>query len=122
MDVLIDTSVWIAHFRERNDGLVDLLNQDHVLIHPMILGELACGTPPDRVRTLADLSNLRYSQQPTLGEVMKFVERHQLYGLGCGLIDMFLLASALMSHSKLWTLDKRLAKLSARWELGYLNH
>ena len=115
MDVLVDSSVWIAHFRKRDEALVDLLGRDRVLIHPMILGELACGTPPDRARTLADLSTLRYGQQPSLSEAMDFVERHQLYGLGCGLVDMFLLASARMSHATLWTLDKRLGKLAARF-------
>jgi predicted nucleic acid-binding protein len=115
MDVLVDSSVWIAHFRSRNEALVDLLSRDQVLIHPMILGELACGTPPDRVRTLADLSSLRYGQQASLSEALEFVERHQLYGLGCGLVDMFLLASTLMSKATLWTLDKRLGKLAGRF-------
>jgi predicted nucleic acid-binding protein len=78
MDVLVDTSVWVAHFRSRNEALVDLLSQDRVLIQPMILGELACGTPPDRARTLADLSSLRHCQEPSLREALDFVERHQL--------------------------------------------
>lgn len=122
INVLVDTSVWIAHFRNRNDALVELLLQDRVLIHPMILGEIACGTPPDRMRTLADLSSLRYCQQPSHAEVITFVERHRLYGLGCGLVDMFLLASALMSNSKLWTLDKRLEKLATHFDISHIHH
>lgn len=122
MDVLVDTSIWVAHFRTRNQDLVQLLERDRVLIHPMVLGELACGTPPERVRTLADLSSLKHCQQPTWSEVMTFVEQHKLYGLGCGLVDMTLLASALITRAQLWTLDKRLANLATRLQINHHPH
>ena len=54
--VLADTSVWIAHFRKPNRTLQTLLSADQVLCHPMVLIEIACGTPPaPRERTLSDL-------------------------------------------------------------------
>ena len=119
--VLVDTSVWVDHFRRRNNALVALLNADLVLTHPMVLLELSCGTPPTpRVQTLADIGLLQHSQQATLREVMDFVERDQLYGLGCGLVDMVLLASTLMTPgAQLWTLDKRLAALADRFTVSY---
>lgn len=114
--VLVDTSVWVDHFRQRNDALGGLLAQDRVLIHPMVLGELACGTPPVRERTLADLSMLQPSVQGSLQETIDFVERQKLYGLGCGLVDMMVLVSTLMTPAAaLWTLDKRLSKLAERF-------
>lgn len=122
MDVLVDTSIWVAHFRTCNQDLVQLLERDRVLIHPMVLGELACGTPPDRVRTPADLSSLKHCQQPTWSEVMTFVEQNKLYGLGCGLVDMTLLASALITRAQLWTLDKRLANLATRLQINHHPH
>ena len=61
--VLVDTSVWVDHFRRRNDALIQLLAQDRVLVHPFVIGEIACGTPPARARTLADLDQLQPSQQ-----------------------------------------------------------
>ena len=57
--VLVDTSVWVLHFRQSNQALVKLLEQDAVRMHPLILGELACGTPPERTRTLAALAVLQ---------------------------------------------------------------
>jgi predicted nucleic acid-binding protein len=118
--VLIDTSVWVTHFRQRNATLVALLATDQVLIHPMVLGELACGTPPERTRTLSDLGLLQATQQASLREVMAFVDREQLYGLGCGLVDMSLLASTLLTpDTTLWTLDKRLAELAARYKVAH---
>lgn len=118
--VLVDTSVWVAHFRQRHEALVALLAADQALIHPMVLGELACGTPPQRTRTLSDLGLLQTTQQASLREVMAFVDRGQLFGLGCGLVDMSLLASTLLTPgARLWTLDKRLADLAARYEVAH---
>ncbi|ECW2977130.1 TPA: VapC toxin family PIN domain ribonuclease [Salmonella enterica] len=121
MNILIDTSVWVDHFRNRNDHLVQLLCRDQVLIHPMIQAEIACGTPPaPRLRTLGDLALLPHSHQATIAEVMVFIENEKLYGLGCGLVDITLLASAMITPgAKLWTLDKRLAKLAARLNVSY---
>ncbi|MCK0511706.1 VapC toxin family PIN domain ribonuclease [Aromatoleum buckelii] len=115
--VLVDTSVWVDHFRQRNDVLVDLLDRDLALTHPMVLVELACGTPPaPRARTLGDIGLLQQTQQASLREVMDFIEREKLHGLGCGLVETVLLASTLITPgAELWTLDKRLATLSERF-------
>lgn len=121
MSVLIDTSVWIDHFKRRNESLVVLILRDEGLTHPLVLGELACGTPPaPRERTLDDIGLLRPATQASWGEVMAFIEREALYGLGCGFVDMSLLASTLMTPgARLWTLDKRLATLGARFDIVY---
>ncbi|MDE2120256.1 MAG: type II toxin-antitoxin system VapC family toxin [Betaproteobacteria bacterium] len=119
-DVLVDTSVWVDHFRHGNAKLVALLASDRVLVHPMVIGELACGTPPDRTRTLAAVQTLRLARAASLEEVGTFVERERLYGRGCGLIDMTLLASTLITPgARLWTLDVRLATLAR--EFGALH-
>ena len=116
--VLVDTSVWVAHFRQHNSALTKLLESDMVLMHPMVLGELACGTPPARAQTLADIERLHKTQQASLREVRDFIDREELYGLGCGLVDMVLLASTLMTSGiALWTLDKRLCALAERFKV-----
>ncbi|WP_084677161.1 VapC toxin family PIN domain ribonuclease [Massilia niastensis] len=119
--VLIDTSVWVDHFRIHNDILADLLVLDLALTHPMIVVELACGTPPaPRIRTLTDIATLPQARQANLGEVRELIEREQLYGLGCGLVDLTLLASTLLTPgSKLWTRDKRLVQLAERFGIAY---
>ena len=121
MNVLIDTSVWIAHFRNGNDVLVKLIELDRALTHPMVIGEIACGTPPaPRIQTLNSIGLLQPCNQVSLSEVMAFIEREKLYGLGCGLVDMLLLASTLITQgAALWTLDKRLAELAGRFGVDY---
>ncbi len=114
--VLVDTSVWVDHFRRHNSLLTTWLLQDAVLIHPWVLGELTCGTPPARSQTLADLAALQPAKVATLTEVMDFVERERLYGLGCGLVDLGLLASTLITPgARLCTLDRRLAAMAERF-------
>lgn len=124
MNVLVDTSVWVDHFKRGNSTLMHLVANDFVLIHPMILAEIACGTPPaPRQQTLADLSLLQLSNQASLKEVMVFLEQEKLYGLGCGLVDLMLLASTLITPGALfWTLDKRLDTLAQRFDIAYSVH
>ena len=118
--VLVDTSVWVDHFRNGNDVLVDLLHQDLVLIHPLVIGEIACGTPPNREATLNYLQQLRPSDQVNLKEVLSFIERESLYGFGCGLIDLQLLTSTMLTpRTTLWTLDARLATLAKRFSVEF---
>lgn len=119
--VLVDTSVWVDHFRRGNESLVDLLAVDMARSHPMVVAELACGTPPaPRARTLADVATLPLVRQSSLEEVRKLVEREQLYGRGCGLVDLILLTSTLLTPGcHLWTLDKRLLQLAIRFAVGH---
>ena len=121
MSVLVDTSVWVDHFRRRNATLVELITLDMALTHPMVVLELACGTPPEpRVRTLDDIDLLLGTQQASLREVRDFIDRERLYGSGCGLVDMVLLASTLMTPgAQLWTLDTRLARLAERFDIAH---
>jgi len=118
--VLVDTSVWINHFKKPNASLIKLLTLDLVLTHPMVLLELACGIPPSRKQTLSDLGLITQARQASMNEVMQLIEAKKLYGLGCGLVDISLLASTLITPgTELWTLDKRLLILTERFCVQY---
>ena len=117
--VLPDTSVWISHFRKPNPVLQALLSADQVLCHPMVLIEIACGTPPSpRARTLSDFKQLRSATVANTDETLALIEREQLQDSGCGAIDLLLLGSVLLtSGAVLWTLDKNLRALAARFDI-----
>ena len=118
--VLVDTSIWVEHFRHGNSTLVELLSLNRVMAHPLVIGDIACGTPPQRDQTLSSLLLLPQSQQAALPEVLDFIQREHLYGLGCGLVDLLLLSSTLLTAGALlWTADKRLAKLAQRFFVAY---
>jgi predicted nucleic acid-binding protein len=119
--VLVDSSVWVAHFRKSNSLLQSLLATDQVLSHPLIVLELACWTPPaPRERTLGDLKKLQQSVVATTDETLALIEREQLQDLGCGAVDVSLLASVLLTpDTLLWTVDKNLDALSARLGVAF---
>ena len=119
--VLADTSVWVAHFRNPNLVLQTLLSADQVLCHPLVLIEIACGTPPaPRERTLSDLRQLRSASVANTDETLALIEREQLQDSGCGAIDLLLVGSVLLtSDAVLWTLDKNLRALAARLDISF---
>jgi len=107
--VLVDSSVWIDHLRRGNERLAAQLEHGDVLTHPFVIGELACGNLKQRNRVLSLLADLPATPVAEHGEVMAFVDAHELTAQGLGWIDMHLLASAALARSSLWTLDRRLA-------------
>lgn len=114
--------LYLDHFRHTNESLVDLLSLDMAITYPMVVTELACGTPPaPRERTLADIATLPQSRQASLTEVRELIEREQLFGLGYGLVDLTLLASTMLTTgARLWTQDQRLRRLAQRFQVAYL--
>lgn len=119
--VLVDTSVWIRHFRRADPHLQALLAGDRVLCHALVLLEIACGTPPaPRARTLADLANLDRAPEATTDEVLGLIDRERLHDTGCGAVDVSLLASALLADgAKFWTDDRALRVLAERLGVAY---
>ena len=113
MKVLVDSSVWVDHFKQRNEHLVALLEADSVVCHPYIVAEVACGTPPGRKAIISLLSELEPSLLASQEELLALLDARQLYGRGCGFVDLSLLASALLSETtRIWTLDKRFEQLA----------
>ena len=108
--VLVDTSVWISHFRETHGGLVELLTNGDVVCHPFVVGELACGNLKNRTSIIALLEALPMAFVAGHEEVLAFIEAQKVMGKGLGYIDVHLLAGALLTGVSLWTLDKKLDK------------
>ena len=122
MKVIVDTSVWIDHFRRDNPSLLALLDLDVVLAHPMVLGELRCGSLPEpRATALSTLEDLEPSADVDIDEVIDFIEAEQIFGKGCGLVDLSLLMSTLKTPgARLWAIDKRLARLAGLLGVAYV--
>jgi predicted nucleic acid-binding protein len=108
MQVLVDTSVWINHLHRTDPELVALLRETLVVMHPAVLGELACGTIPNRQEFLALWLALPCLANVSFEEAMAFLENRMLWGRGLGWTDIQLLASALVSRTILWTRDRLL--------------
>lgn len=118
--ILVDTSVWIDYLRSGEPQLADHLQNCRIIMHPMVLGELACGNLQNRSQLLRLWSDLSQAVPATHEEVMRLIERHKLMGCGIGYVDIHLLASVMMTQNALlWTRDKRLHKVAASMELAW---
>jgi hypothetical protein len=118
--ILVETSVWADHLRRGDPGLVALLERAAVVMHPFVVGEIACGSLKDRQSLLELLHDLPGAVIATDNEAMQFIERHRLYGKGIGYIDVHLLASvALTGGAQLWTRDQRLRQVAAAMGFAY---
>jgi len=117
--VLVDTSIWISHLTKGNTRLKTLLKKGEVASHPFIIGELACGNIKNRTEILSLLEALPMASVAKHEEVLCLIESHHLMGRGLGLIDVHLLASALLTGVPLWTADKRLRAASAKLDIAY---
>jgi predicted nucleic acid-binding protein len=117
--ILIDTSVWIAHLRTRDEALATLLAGQEVLVHPFVIGELAAGNLRQRGIVLSLLDRLSRPQFASDAEVPTFIEQHKLMGLGVGYIDVHLLAATgLTAGASFWTIDRRSREVAERLGLA----
>ena len=120
--MLVDTSVWIDHFRRRNTRLAEHLEAMQVWTHPFVVGELACGNLGRRSEVLGSLAALPHAPMVSHEEVLEFLERQRLQGKGLGWLDMHLLASARLARIPFWTQDKKLAAVADELNLKSAGH
>lgn len=90
--ILVDTSVWVEHLRHGQPGLAALLQEGKVLIHPWVIGELACGHLRNRAEVLELWQGLPAALVASDQEVLLLIEQDQLMGRGIGDVDAHLLA------------------------------
>lgn len=117
--ILVDTSVWISHLNKGNSSLADLLTAGLVACHPFIIGELACGRLENREEIISLMLTLSRVEEAGPEEILQFIDTHELMGMGIGLIDVHLLASALLTRISLWTYDKKLQTAAEKLKVSY---
>jgi predicted nucleic acid-binding protein len=116
--ILADTSVWVDHLRNGNETLKTQLHKGEVLIHPFIIGELACGSLKKRAEILKLLGELPGAVIAEHREVLGLIDSKNLHGKGIGWVDVHLIASAFLSRAKLFTMDKPLRRVAAGLGIG----
>jgi predicted nucleic acid-binding protein len=80
--ILVNTSVWIEHFRAGSERLKALLLDGQVLCHPFVVGELACGTLQKRSEILRMLKALPEVHLLEPEEVQTFLNPGAYTGVG----------------------------------------
>ena len=106
--ILVDTSVWIEYLNRDRELLEHLIAADEVLIHPFVIGELACGGLPAREQVMKELHEMPRSPVASEPDTLDFIERNRLMNTGLNYIDVHLLAAASSAKTPLWTFDRKL--------------
>jgi predicted nucleic acid-binding protein len=107
---LVDSSVWISHFRRPDKRVIDLLESGQILIHPAVLGELAAGSIKNRARVLSDLRLIPSLPEVPFSDILQFIEIRKLHGRGLSWVDIQLLASCIAGGRSLLTDDRGLGR------------
>jgi predicted nucleic acid-binding protein len=121
--VLVDTSVWRHFFagtiaRLEAEELSELLDEDdRVVCHPAVVGELVLGGLSKRDEAL--MARLPRVAELTSNEVLALIRAHKLTRKGVGWVDCQLLGSALLESCSLWSLDRALASAAAALRVGH---
>jgi hypothetical protein len=119
--ILVDTSIWVDHFHSGEEGLITLLSANRVLMHPFVIGELACGNLRERAEVLSLLRNLPTATVARDEEVLFFINHKKLMGRGMGYVDAHLLTAVTLSDgARLWTRDKRLQNVASEIGMTYV--
>lgn len=111
--ILADANIWIDHFRSPSPEFKRLLLNESIVIHPYVIGELACGSLHKRKSLITNLHKIPKTHTASLADTMNLIEHHKLFSKGIGLVDAMLLASTLITpNTKIWTSDKSLAQIA----------
>jgi predicted nucleic acid-binding protein len=117
--ILVDTSIWIDHVRRGDELLASLLEKGEVLVHPFVIGELALGSMARRDIILNSLRRLPKTSVARDEEVIRFVDREALFGIGIGYVDAHLLAATRLTiGATLWSRDRRLLAAAEKLSLA----
>ncbi len=119
--ILVDTSVWVDHFNKGDPALAARLNGGEVLMHPLVIEELACGQLRHREEILSLLAALPQAPVASHDEVVGFISEERLHGCGIGAVDAHLLASARLAKVLVWSRDKALCQAATVMRGGILS-
>ena len=119
--ILADTSIWVDLLRKGRfkAELENLIVNDRLCTHPYVVAELACGSLPDRQKTLAYLDKLTALPVVRLADVRIMIEARGIWAKGIGLTDAHLIASCLATPgTQIWTIDRPLGRVTASLGIG----
>ena len=114
--ILADTTIWIDHLNHGDMEFERRLNNQEIVMHPFVAGELTLGPLPNRKKTILYLDGLPRVRVAQQSEVRYMIEAYALHNRGIGLIDAHLIASVFIHpFTLLWTKDKRLCEIAGEF-------
>jgi predicted nucleic acid-binding protein len=119
--IIVDTSIWADHLGRPDVRLIDLLDNQQVLTHPHVIGELALGNLRQLGLFVRYMQRLPAAKVASDQAVLQMIQEHKLSGSGIGYTDTHLIASILLTDDTLlWTRDKRLNAVAHRYGRAWM--
>ena len=116
--VIVDTSVWVDHFRSGDQGLARLLDEGQVLAHSWVIGELTLGGLSETAGRFLD--GLPKAVVARDHELLRSIRSNGLTRTGVGLVDAQLVTSTLLTaEATLWTRERRLIAVAQRLGIAH---
>ena len=117
--IIVDTSVWVDHFRRPVPKLAEFIAGGSILLHPFVYGELLLGGLPGKGEAAHQLLELARAPLASASEAAAFIEWAGLSGTGIGYVDTHLLVAAkLHGDAQLLTKDRQLLAQARRLTLA----
>lgn len=118
--VLADTSVCVGTSAQVGFCAGATAGSGSVPVHPIVIGELACGDLKNRGELLDLLQTLPSAPVASAAEALTLIEIHRLMGRGVGYLDVHLLAfAALAQGARIWTHDAPMRAAATRLLLAF---
>ena len=118
--ILIDTSVWIDHFRKPVQAVIEALRGRRVVMHPFIIGELAAGTFSNWEKAIMQLKAFPVAQAVGEDAYFEAIRQHKLMGSALSFVDIHLIAATLANDGmRLLAHDRRLHAHAERLGCAY---
>jgi predicted nucleic acid-binding protein len=119
--IIADSSIWIDHLNKGDAKLAACLKRRRIVLHPMVIGEIALGSISNRTVVLEELAALPQTPPASHAEVMAMIGWLELWNRGIGYVDAHLIAATRRtSGTLLWTRDKRLREQAERLDVAYI--
>lgn len=116
--IILDTSIWVEHFRRGDPRLANLIENDEIVLHPYVHGELLLGGIAANRSASAELQIMPVAPVASANEAAAFIAWAKLAGTGVGYVDAHILMSArLLPNGKVMTLDKDLRAQAEKLDL-----
>jgi hypothetical protein len=120
--LLVDTPVWVPHFRHGTAGLETRLEEAQVVWHPFLIGKIACGDLKNRVKYYLSCRLAPWPSRQIMRRYCSLSKPIDLFmGQGLGCVDMHLPISAALSDVPLWTFERKLNKTASMLGLDHLS-
>ena len=116
--ILVDTSIWIDHFKKKNEILSQWILDGMVCTHSLIIQEICLGDFKQKVKIIDSLKHLIIIPMISHQEFILFSTKHNFRKVG--VVDVHLIASAILSRCSIMTSDKSLALAAQKVDLKTL--